>query len=86
MSGGRGRGSYGAPPAAAKPAPAPKPTPAAPKKPQCKALYDFQAQQAGDLGFKTGDIITIVDDSKDWWTGELNGKQGVFPGNYTQKI
>ena len=33
-----------------------------------------------------GDIITILDDSKEWWKGELNGKTGIFPGNYTQKL
>ena len=33
-----------------------------------------------------GDIITIVDGSGEWWKGELNGKTGIFPGNYTQKL
>lgn len=29
---------------------------------QCKALYDY-AGQPGDLNFKAGDVITILDDS-----------------------
>jgi len=51
------------------------------------ALYDFDAQAEGDLDFKVGDRIEVVErtgSSEDWWTGKLNGKQGVFPGNYVQ--
>ena len=47
------------------------------------ALYDFEAQADGDLSFKTGDRIEIVEKTgsvEDWWTGKLNGQQGVFPG------
>ena len=47
------------------------------------ALYDFDAQAEGDLDFKVGDRIEVVErtgSSEDWWTGKLNGKQGVFPG------
>jgi len=62
----------------------PKPKPAA----ECVvALYDFDAQADGDLDFKAGDRIEIIeksDSSEDWWTGKLNGRQGVFPGNYVQ--
>lgn len=45
----------------------------------------FQAE--GDLGFKQGDRIEIIERSEtqdDWWTGRLNGVTGVFPGSYTQ--
>jgi amphiphysin len=37
----------------------------------------------GDLSFKVGDRIEIVEKTRsaeDWWTGKLNGEQGVFPG------
>lgn len=47
------------------------------------ALYDFEAQADGDLSFKSGDRIEIVErteSAEDWWTGRLNGQQGVFPG------
>ncbi|KAH7906321.1 hypothetical protein BJ138DRAFT_1071871 [Hygrophoropsis aurantiaca] len=64
--------------------PKPKPEPAVE---YVTALYDFDAQTAGDLSFKTGDKIEIVnktDSQDDWWTGRLNGAEGVFPGNYVQ--
>jgi len=78
--------------AATKRAP-PPPPPLKPKpkaEPQVQyvtALYDFAAQADGDLSFKTGDRIEIVErtaSAEDWWTGRLRGKQGVFPGNYVQ--
>ncbi|CAZ83292.1 unnamed protein product [Tuber melanosporum] len=56
---------------------------------QAIALYTFEADQPGDLGFKKGDIITIVkktDSKNDWWTGEINGKTGIFPSNYVETM
>jgi amphiphysin len=47
------------------------------------ALYDFSAQADGDLDFKAGDRIEVVertDSAEDWWTGRLDGRTGVFPG------
>ncbi|OSD05626.1 BAR-domain-containing protein [Trametes coccinea BRFM310] len=76
--------------AAAKKAP-PPPPPVKPKpKPAAQyvvALYDFAAQADGDLDFKAGDRIEVIertDSTEDWWTGRLNGRTGVFPGNYVQ--
>ena len=75
--------------AVAKKAP-PPPPPLKPKpKPAVQyvvALYDFAAQADGDLDFKAGDRIEVVertDSTEDWWTGKLNGRQGVFPGAHT---
>ncbi|KAF4584519.1 hypothetical protein EYR40_004513 [Pleurotus pulmonarius] len=65
----------------------PKPKPASPPRQYVVALYDFVAQADGDLSFRTGDRIELVQrtaSSEDWWTGKLNGQQGVFPGNYVQ--
>jgi amphiphysin len=69
-----------------------KPPPPPPLKPKPKiekqyvvAVYDFEAQAEGDLSFVTGDRIEVVEktaSSEDWWTGKLNGVQGVFPGRY----
>lgn len=71
-----------------------KPPPPPPLKPKPKteppkqyvvALYDFEAQAEGDLSFRAGDRIEVVEktaSSEDWWTGKLNGVQGVFPGRW----
>ncbi|KAI9787437.1 MAG: hypothetical protein M1816_007485 [Peltula sp. TS41687] len=49
---------------------------------QALALFNFDADQPGDLGFRKGDIITIVkrtNSRNDWWTGRIGEKQGIFP-------
>ncbi|KAI9023087.1 hypothetical protein CLU79DRAFT_750221 [Phycomyces nitens] len=53
------------------------------------ALYDYQAQAAGDLSFKKDDKIEVVQrtqDANDWWTGRVNGVTGIFPGNYVRDL
>lgn len=55
--------------------------------PYVVALFDFVAQAEGDLSFVAGDHIQLVsrtDSREDWWTGKVNGIQGVFPGNYSR--
>ncbi|KAJ5993800.1 hypothetical protein N7451_009524 [Penicillium sp. IBT 35674x] len=52
---------------------------------QVVALYTFDADQEGDLGFKKGDIITIIkrtEKAEDWWTGRIGDRVGIFPSNY----
>ena len=71
---------------AAPPPPKPKPSRLAGAPTivdRAEALYDYEAQAAGDLSFVTGDIIEIVEKGateNEWWTGRLNGRQGQFPG------
>ncbi|KAI8068408.1 hypothetical protein BC940DRAFT_299004 [Gongronella butleri] len=58
-------------------------------RPRVRALFNFAGEQPGDLPFRKGDIITIVkktDTQQDWWTGQLNGNQGIFPANFTAEI
>ncbi|KAJ3541277.1 hypothetical protein NMY22_g3948 [Coprinellus aureogranulatus] len=61
----------------------PKPKPPVPQAVYVTAIYDFDAQAEGDLSFREGDRIELVkktDSQEDWWTGRLNGREGVFPG------
>lgn len=54
---------------------------------RAEALYDYEAQAAGDLSFTTGDVIEIVEKGateNEWWTGRIMGKQGQFPGKKLQ--
>lgn len=57
-----------------------------PKLPQCRAMYNFEGVQPGDLSFKKGDIITLIKSEGSWWKGTINGVSGDFPSNYVQKI
>ncbi|XP_078470480.1 dynamin-binding protein isoform X1 [Lampetra planeri] len=44
------------------------------------ALYDFKAIEAGELDFRKGDRITIVQELEDdWLEGEVRGCRGIFP-------
>uniref|UniRef100_A0A3Q3B9Y2 Osteoclast-stimulating factor 1 n=2 Tax=Kryptolebias marmoratus TaxID=37003 RepID=A0A3Q3B9Y2_KRYMA len=62
----------------------PKPKP---RSPQCRALYAYDAQDTDELSFNTNDVIEIIsEDSSGWWYGRLRGKEGMFPGNYVEKI
>ncbi|XP_056264861.1 growth factor receptor-bound protein 2a [Pseudoliparis swirei] len=50
---------------------------------QVKALFDFTAKEDGELSFKRGDIVQVLDQSgAGWWKGTCNGKTGMFPNNY----
>lgn len=60
-------------------------TPAATNLPIVHALYDFMGERPGDLSFKKGDAIIIVQqrrDQNEWWIGRCNGREGPFPANY----
>lgn len=59
-----------------------KPKPQTVGKDQAVALFTFDAAQEGDLGFKKGEVITIVkrtDNATDWWTGRIGSREGIFP-------
>ena len=48
------------------------------------AIFDFEAQEATDLGFKKGAEITVLKKDGDWWTGKIGDKTGMFPYNYVK--
>jgi len=55
---------------------------------QCRALYDYDAENPDDLSFKEGDIITVLDktDPSGWYEGEVSGVRGFFPSNFVEEI
>ncbi|KAJ2539878.1 ESCRT-0 subunit protein hse1, partial [Coemansia sp. RSA 1933] len=57
------------------------------RKVQVKALFDFTPTEDGELGFFKGDVIDVLDQKyRDWWTGKLRGKSGIFPANFVQPL
>jgi hypothetical protein len=44
-------------------------------------------QEVQDLSFRAGDVIEIISEmNPDWWTGRINGRDGLFPSNHVEKI
>ncbi|XP_064424693.1 unconventional myosin-If [Latimeria chalumnae] len=58
-----------------------------PAGPKCRALYQYLGQDVDELSFNVHDVIDILlEDASGWWKGRLRGKEGLFPGNYVEKI
>ncbi|XP_040273711.1 unconventional myosin-If isoform X3 [Bufo bufo] len=55
--------------------------------PRCRAIYQYIGQDVDELSFNVNEVIDILlEDPSGWWKGRLHGKEGLFPGNYVQKI
>jgi len=50
----------------------------------CVSIYPYASDEPGDLTFEAGEYITVTAKAGDWWTGNLNGRTGVFPFNYVE--
>ncbi len=52
-----------------------------------QALFDFDPQEEGELGFRRGDFIQVLDNSDpNWWKGGCHGQTGMFPRNYVTPV
>ncbi|XP_055333366.1 F-BAR and double SH3 domains protein 2-like isoform X2 [Paramacrobiotus metropolitanus] len=57
----------------------------------CRAVYDYSADDPEDLSFQEGDVIKIIsrshgDVDDGYWTGELNGRVGLFLSALTEEL
>ncbi|KAL2764186.1 endophilin-A2 isoform 3 [Daubentonia madagascariensis] len=56
-------------------------------QPSCKALYDFEPENDGELGFREGDVITLTNQiDENWYEGMLDGQSGFFPLSYVEVL
>ncbi|XP_069130487.1 serine-rich adhesin for platelets-like isoform X3 [Argopecten irradians] len=52
-----------------------------------KALHAYEVTQEGQLAFRKGDTITVLEKTNDgWWKGTLDDREGWFPGSFVKAI
>jgi hypothetical protein len=52
-----------------------------------RAVSDYASNKPNILSFKKGDVILIVDRSRqDWWRGSLGGSVGAVPATYLRPM
>ncbi len=71
------------PPTVVKPLEEPKPQQQ--EREKLEALFDYDAEEADELTFAAGDLISVINKNDNgWWEGEVGGRRGLFPVNFTK--
>ena len=74
-------------PAAVETREQPAPPARKPKGVFAVALYDFPGEDEDELPLREGQKVRVTRQHESgWWTGEVNGKVGMFPATYVKLV
>jgi len=52
-----------------------------------EALYDYSGDPGTDLELQAGQQVLVTErTSAEWWTGEVDGRRGLFPAAYVRAV
>jgi len=50
------------------------------------AKHDFTATREDEVSLRAGDVVEVVDDSGDWWSGSVSATSGIFPACFVHQL
>ena len=50
------------------------------------AKHDFTATREDEVSLRAGDVVEVVDNSGDWWSGSVSGTSGIFPACFVHHL
>lgn len=54
---------------------------------KARAMYDWKATTDEQLDVAEGEVVTVIDDAKNWWKVRNSiGNEGTVPSNYMKKV
>ncbi|KAJ3857206.1 SH3-domain-containing protein [Lentinula lateritia] len=81
------KNNFAPPPPHRAPEPEPEPEQEEEQGEWAEALYDYVSQDPADLQIRANQRILVTErTSDDWWTGEVDGKSGLFPATYVKLL
>ncbi|XP_041635446.1 SH3 domain-containing protein 19-like isoform X2 [Cheilinus undulatus] len=55
--------------------------------PRCVALFDYEGEENDELTFSQGDVIALLElMGQEWGRGQIHGRVGIFPLNFTEVV
>ncbi|RVE60725.1 hypothetical protein OJAV_G00184100 [Oryzias javanicus] len=63
------------------------PDPAPVSGPRCVARFDYEGEEEDELTFSRDDVIALQEViGEEWGRGQIHGKSGIFPLNFTEVV
>ncbi|XP_023148541.1 SH3 domain-containing protein 19 isoform X2 [Amphiprion ocellaris] len=63
------------------------PEPATVSGPRCVAVFDYEGEEEDELTFSQGDVIALLQlIGQEWARGQIHGRIGIFPLNFTEVV